>query len=107
MKKLFPKSLLAIVLCCSAGMSVSAQQKDTLPTKQPEAVPLDLDNPQQYEIADIAISGTQFLDKQLLISLSGLNVGDKVILPGDHFRKQLLPSGRSASSPTLPSTLLK
>ncbi|UYQ92467.1 BamA/TamA family outer membrane protein [Chitinophaga horti] len=89
MKKLFPKSLLALVLCCSAGMSVSAQQKDTIPVKRPEAVPLDLDNPQQYEIADIAVSGTQFLDKQLLISLSGLNVGDKVILPGDHFSKTI------------------
>ncbi len=91
MKKLFPKSLLAVVLCCSAGMSVRAQQRDTvpLPTKPAEISPWSLGNPQQYEIADIAVSGTEFLDKSLLLSLSGLNVGDKVVLPGDHFAKAI------------------
>jgi len=92
MKKLFPKSLLAIALCCSAGIRVSAQQRDTLPvpvTTQPD-LPAALGNPQQYEIAEIAVTGTQFLDKALLISLSGLNVGDKVVYPGgDQFAKAI------------------
>jgi outer membrane protein insertion porin family len=92
MKKLFPKSLLAIALCCSAGIRVSAQQKDTIPvpvTSQPE-IPAALGNPQQYEIAEITVTGTQYLDKALLISLSGLNVGDKVVYPGgDQFAKAI------------------
>jgi outer membrane protein insertion porin family len=93
MKKLFPKSLLAVVLCCSAGMSVRAQQKDTIPVpaqKPTEGLnPFSLGNPQQFEIADIAVTGTEFLDKTLLLSLSGLAVGDKVVLPGDHFAKAI------------------
>lgn len=93
MKKLFPKSLLAIVLCCSAGIRVSAQERDTIPAAdQPVGLNLPLGNsqPQQYEIADIIVSGTQYLDKSLLISLSGLNVGDKVVYPGgDQFAKAI------------------
>ena len=93
MKKLFPKSLLAIVLCCSAGLRVSAQERDTIPAAdQPVGLNLPLGNaqPQQYEIADITVSGTQYLDKSLLVSLSGLNVGDKVVYPGgDQFAKAI------------------
>ncbi|MRG46857.1 BamA/TamA family outer membrane protein [Chitinophaga sp. SYP-B3965] len=93
MKKLFPKSLLAVVLCCSAGYTVRAQQKDTIPVpaqKPTEGVnPFTLANPQQFDIADIAVTGTEFLDKTLLLSLSGLAVGDKVVLPGDHFAKAI------------------
>jgi outer membrane protein insertion porin family len=95
MKKLFPKSLLAIVLCCSAGIRVSAQTRDTIapaPDQQPAGLNLPLGNsqPQQYEIADITISGTQYLDKSLLVSLSGLNVGDKIVYPGgDQFAKAI------------------
>ncbi|WP_341838453.1 POTRA domain-containing protein [Chitinophaga pollutisoli] len=68
-----------------------AQQRDTvpLPSQPADISPWSLGNPQQYEIADIAVSGTEFLDKSLLLSLSGLNVGDKVVLPGDHFAKAI------------------
>lgn len=93
MKKLFPKGLLAIALCCSAGIRVSAQQRDTVPVTpaQPPAVlPLSPGTPQQYEIAEITVVGTQYLDKSLLLSLSGLNVGDKVVYPGgDQFTKAI------------------
>ncbi|MBC9910630.1 BamA/OMP85 family outer membrane protein [Chitinophaga varians] len=94
MKKLFPKGLLAIALCCSAGIRVSAQQKDTVPPVQPPANPPAISpsmaNPQQYEIADITVAGTQYLDKALLLSLSGLSVGDKVVYPGgDQFTKAI------------------
>ncbi|MGN7719951.1 BamA/OMP85 family outer membrane protein [Chitinophaga sp. 22620] len=94
MKKLFPKSLLAVVLCCSAGISVRAQQRDTLPPPPPgrpatDISPFTLSSPQQFEIAEITVTGTEFLDKSLLLSLSGLAVGDKVVLPGDHFAKAI------------------
>ncbi|WP_143308099.1 BamA/OMP85 family outer membrane protein [Chitinophaga vietnamensis] len=95
MKKLFPKGLLAIALCCSAGIRVSAQQRDTVPPVQPPAnppavSPLSMGTPQQYEIADITVAGTQYLDKSLLLSLSGLSVGDKVVYPGgDQFTKAI------------------
>ncbi|SHM29412.1 Beta-barrel assembly machine subunit BamA [Chitinophaga jiangningensis] len=95
MKKLFPKGLLAIALCCGAGIRVSAQVKDTVPPPPTPAdpqytFPSNVSTPQQYEIADITVTGTQYLDKSLLLSLSGLNVGDKVVFPGgDQFAKAL------------------
>ncbi|MDN5215748.1 POTRA domain-containing protein [Fulvivirgaceae bacterium BMA12] len=40
--------------------------------------------PKQYEIADIEVSGAEYLDHNALISLSGLKVGDKIKIPGDN-----------------------
>ncbi|MEZ5046069.1 MAG: POTRA domain-containing protein [Chitinophagaceae bacterium] len=37
----------------------------------------------EYTIAGITISGTKFLDDELLISISGLTAGDKIKLPND------------------------
>lgn len=43
---------------------------------------LDYNNPQQYEIGGIRVEGTEFLDKKVLISLSGLRQGDIITIPG-------------------------
>jgi outer membrane protein assembly complex, YaeT protein len=37
----------------------------------------------EYTIAGIVITGTQYLDEELLISISGLSRGDKIKLPND------------------------
>ena len=44
---------------------------------------LNYSNPQEYEVAGIDITGLKVLDKNALISLTGLRVGDKVKVPGD------------------------
>ncbi len=44
---------------------------------------IDYSNPKEYEIAGISVEGSDYLDKNALISLSGLKVGDKVTIPGD------------------------
>lgn len=47
--------------------------------------------PREYVIAGIKIVGTQYLDESLLISISGLTVGDKVTIPGgDNFSKAIM-----------------
>ncbi|MCB0515218.1 MAG: POTRA domain-containing protein [Chitinophagales bacterium] len=38
----------------------------------------------EYEIGGIQIVGTQFLDENILVSLSGLKVGDKISIPGEN-----------------------
>lgn len=43
---------------------------------------LDYNNPKQYEIGGITVEGTEHLDKKVLISLSGLHVGDIITIPG-------------------------
>jgi outer membrane protein insertion porin family len=44
---------------------------------------LDYSNPKEYEIAGVSVTGVQFLQKEVLVSLSGLQVGDKITVPGD------------------------
>jgi outer membrane protein insertion porin family len=39
--------------------------------------------PKDYEIANIKVSGTKFLDAGALVSLSGLRMGQKIKIPGD------------------------
>jgi outer membrane protein insertion porin family len=46
--------------------------------------------PKEYSIADIKVTGAQSFDPSLITSISGLAVGDKVMLPGaDNFSKAI------------------
>jgi len=40
-------------------------------------------SPKEYVIAGLNIEGIRYLDTQVLIQISGLAVGDKIIVPGD------------------------
>ena len=44
---------------------------------------MDYSFPKEYEIGGITISGIQFLDKNILIQLSGLQVGETILIPGE------------------------
>jgi outer membrane protein insertion porin family len=44
---------------------------------------LDYAAPKQYEVGPITVSGTKYLDKKVLILLSGLTVGEKIQVPGE------------------------
>lgn len=46
-------------------------------------------NPQEYEIGAITVSGVQNYDNSVLITLSGLTVGDKIKVPGDEITKAI------------------
>ena len=73
--------------------TTSAQiANDSVPT----SVNVELENifnsrtPQQYTIAAIRVTGTQSFDANLIVSISGLAVGDKVTIPGtDAFSKAI------------------
>ena len=43
----------------------------------------DYNNPKEYYIGGMTVSGVKYLDGNVLIMLSGLTVGDKVKIPGD------------------------
>mgnify|MGYP001133239459 CR=1 FL=1 len=54
------------------------------------------DNPAEYEIAEINVLGLETLDRNALISLSGLVVGDRIQIPGEEVNnaiKKLWKSG--------------
>ncbi|MDQ6844336.1 MAG: outer membrane protein assembly factor [Bacteroidota bacterium] len=66
--------------------------KDTVPL----SVNMALENifnakaPKEYVISDIKVTGTQSFDPNLIISISGLAKGDKVMIPGgDNFSKAI------------------
>src|ERR1700730_3056046 len=83
-----------VVLSILSAVEVKAQvQKDTTPV----AIDPLLEElakatvPHEYTIAGITVTGTKYLDQQLLISISALSVGDKVMIPGgDNFSKAIL-----------------
>jgi outer membrane protein insertion porin family len=72
--------------------SVSAQT-DTLPAPSVDPALLSIYNakyPKKYIIADIAVKGNKAFDPAIVISVSGLAVGDEVTLPGgDNFAKAI------------------
>ena len=50
---------------------------------------IDYANPKDYEIGGITVTGVKFLDENVLRTLSGLAVGDKVRVPGDKISKAI------------------
>ncbi len=44
---------------------------------------LDYMDPVEYEIGGITVSGIEFLDRNVLVMISGLTVGQKIKIPGD------------------------
>ncbi|HEY5390995.1 MAG TPA: POTRA domain-containing protein, partial [Hanamia sp.] len=90
------------------SVSTDSLQKDTVPQisankdsipaandSVPNSVNVELENifnaknPKQYTLSHITVTGTTF-DPNLIISISGLALGDKVILPGgDAFSKAI------------------
>ncbi len=65
-----------------AGISAAnAQLRDTiLPT-------VAYEQPKEFEIGGIRVSGTQYADANALIAISGFRVGDKIRIPGSVFAK--------------------
>ena len=48
-----------------------------------DSSPFDYAKQKEYEIGGITVDGVKYLDQNVLIMLSGLNVGDKIKVPGD------------------------
>ncbi len=93
MQRTFKFATIQLVLAITLIGSVAAQQTDTLPTSVDPALEA-LQNariPSEYRIAGITVTGTTRYDQQLLISISGLNVGDEILIPGsDNISKAII-----------------
>jgi outer membrane protein insertion porin family len=44
---------------------------------------IDFGNPKEFELGGITVTGVQFLDERVLITLTGLNIGERYKIPGD------------------------
>src|ERR1700712_4057039 len=92
MQDWMPKSfrlVYCLLFSVFSSVSVMAQQPDT---SRPTSVDPDLlaipqsKTPKEYVLAGITFTGTKAYDQSLLTSISGLNIGDKVVYPGgDNF----------------------
>ncbi|MDZ7936252.1 MAG: outer membrane protein assembly factor BamA [Emticicia sp.] len=50
---------------------------------KPKDAAVSYERPQEYTISKITVSGVKFLDPNTLISVSGLNINDKISIPGE------------------------
>jgi outer membrane protein insertion porin family len=79
----FSRRLIVILLLF---LSFSAQAQIRLGDDLSE---IDYSSPKEYTIGGVTISGVQFLDHNVLIMLSGLQVADRIEVPGDKIRKAI------------------
>jgi outer membrane protein insertion porin family len=93
MHRIYQK-LLITVLLFSCGKLLLAQQTDT--TRPGLSVNPELTNifnnkpPKEYTIAGVTVTGNRSFDPNLIVSISGIAVGDKVMIPGtDVFSKAI------------------
>lgn len=79
------KRILVIVLLLCAALDTWSQfRKSRGPENEPvQESKLNYANPAEYTIAGIEVKGINVLDKNAMISISGLKVGDKIKIPGD------------------------
>src|SRR5215218_3881058 len=81
-----------LAICISITTAASAQDDTTKPTSvDPELLALENGKiPKEYTIGTIKITGINFLDTSIVQSISGLQAGDKIMLPGgDAFSKAI------------------
>ena len=77
MKRILPICLFLLALTDVFGQFRTNRRKIDTSTE------IDYSLPQEYEIADIKITGIKVLDENALISLTGLKKGDRIKVPGD------------------------
>jgi len=54
-----------------------------------EDLNIDYNNPQKYTIGGVEVSGINYLDKNVIVMVSGLNVGETINVPGEKISKAI------------------
>jgi outer membrane protein insertion porin family len=75
--------LVISILLCVVINSFGQFRRKRGATTQPSESTLNYANPREYTIGGIEVTGINVLDKNAMISISGLKVGDKIKIPGD------------------------
>src|SRR5437868_4981481 len=82
-----------VIIALISVQSLCAQETDT--TKPTSVDPKlleweDAKNAKEYTISHITITGIKYLDTSIVLSISGLQVGDKIMHPGgNNFSKAI------------------
>jgi outer membrane protein insertion porin family len=75
-------TLVATLLLSLAAPALSQVSKDTT-----DIPVMDYSRQETYTIGGITVSGVNYLDRTVLISLSGLSVGDRISIPGEEITR--------------------
>ncbi|HEY8658978.1 MAG TPA: POTRA domain-containing protein [Hanamia sp.] len=102
MHKIYKILLLIVIAIIAKTLATAQDNKDSVQVAPvhtdtiPTSVNVELENifnsknPKEYIISDIKVTGSKSFDPNLIISISGLAVGDKVVLPGgDNFSRAI------------------
>ena len=91
MQQLLPRLCSALLLFCALSLSASAQDTTRPTSVDPDLLSLESARlPKEYTISSIKITGLNYLDQEIVASISGLQVGDKIMIPGgDAFTKAI------------------
>ncbi len=81
------KLILALSLLGSSVLMLAQQDSTTIDYDGMEV--MDYSNPKEYVIEGVTVSGIKYIQKEVLVSLSGLKAGNTITLPGDDITKVL------------------
>lgn len=81
MKKIY--QLIFLLLIGFPTLAQIRQPQSQAPSLKVNGLSIDYFSPKDYIIGGTTLTGTQYLDKEVIIKLSKLNVGDVVNLPGE------------------------
>lgn len=76
--KKYSKGVLMLLMMFVLSNIVSAQENKSV-------IDIDYYSPKEYEVGEIKITGAENLDENSVILLSGISVGQKVMVPSDKF----------------------
>ena len=82
--------LLAVVLPTFGAFAQVGLVKEGPDPEDDVEIQLDYRNPKIFEIAEINVIGAQFLDVNALISISGLKIGDKIIVDPNREEEEVM-----------------
>ena len=83
MKRIFQVLILLVLATPAFAQIRPIGQAPATPSLKVGGLDLDYFSPKEFIIGGTKISGTEYLDKEVLITLSKLIKGDKVVLPGE------------------------
>ncbi len=89
MQQFFSRVFILLFVFCGAALCGFAQDTTNPTSVDPTLTGLESSRvPKEYTIRSIKVTGVNYLDSSIIISISGLQIGDKIQIPGgDAFSK--------------------
>ncbi|WP_431844613.1 BamA/OMP85 family outer membrane protein [Pedobacter ginsengisoli] len=83
MKRIYQLIFMLLIGLPAIAQITRPQATPTPPSLKVNGLDLDYFNPKEYIIGGTTLSGTKFIEKDVIITLSKLITGERVILPGE------------------------